>query len=519
MIKPSISRRLLLKTLAALPVAGCDFGPRISWDTDPFVLGVASGSPAMDGFVLWTRLPGAPRGFEAFKSVPVNYEIAADEAMKRIVRKGQADALPEFGYSVHAEIAGLEPWRPYWYRFTSGSAQSRIGRAMTLPAPGSSTTQLKLGVASCSNYEQGFFAAYRHLADEAPDFVAFLGDYIYEYIDQKPGKVRQHSDGIECTTLTHYRNRYAQYRQDKDLQRLHAEVPALVTWDDHEVQNDYADEWSQTFDDPAMFLQRRAAGYQAFYEFMPLRAKCKPNRASMALYDRYAFGDLAEISMLDGRQYRSREACYGPPDRGKAHLVTDKGCPERLDPTRSILGMDQEAWLFDGLAKSKSRWNLLAQDVMMAQFRQTNDAGEIAFWTDDWNGYPASRQRLMQHLVDSKVQNPVVLTGDIHSFWANDLKLDFNDAKAAPIGTEFIGTSITSYGPPHDVFVEQLAKNGNTHVHFFDARVHGYMMVELSPESVLAHYRVVSDAKDVNASVSTLKRFGTENGKPGVEEA
>jgi alkaline phosphatase D len=223
--------------------------------------------------------------------------------------------------------------------------------------------------------------------------------------------------------------------------------------------------------------------------------------------------------MIDGRQYRSREACYGPPDRGKAHALTDKDCAERLDPARSILGMEQEAWLFDGLAQSKSQWNLIANDVLMAQFRQKNDAGEISFWSDDWNGYPQSRKRLMQHIADSKVSNPVVVTGDIHSFWANDLKLDFDDPASPILGTEFVGTSITSYGPPHDQFVQQIAENGNTHVHFFDGRVHGYISLEMSREATLAHYRVVSDAKDPKAQISTLRSFVTPNGKPGIQNA
>src|SRR5262249_39470408 len=159
---------------------------------------------------------------------------------------------------------------------------------------------------SCSNYEHGYFSAYRHLADETPDLVVYLGDYIYEYIDQKTDNtVRKHSDGLEAKTLPLYRNRYAQYRMDADLQRLHATSPALVTWDDHEVQNDYADQWSQTFDDPKDFLKRRAAAYQAFYEHMPLRAGARPSGPNMRLYDWYAFGDLVEMPLLDGRQYRS----------------------------------------------------------------------------------------------------------------------------------------------------------------------------------------------------------------------
>ena len=253
--------------------------------------------------------------------VTVGYEIADDPGMREIVRRGEAVAEQAFAYSVHLDVRGLQPGRPYWYRFLSGDAASRVGRASTLPAPGAGLERLRFGFVSCSNYEHGYFSAYRHLADENPEIVLYLGDYIYEHIEERRPVVRRHSDGIEAATLPTYRNRHAQYRLDPDLQRLHAEVPALITWDDHDVQNDYADKWSQYFDDPELFLLRRAAAYQAFYEHMPLRPiVSRPEGPRMRIYDRFSFGDLIEISMIDGRQYRSREPCYAPPDKGGMHL-------------------------------------------------------------------------------------------------------------------------------------------------------------------------------------------------------
>jgi len=362
-----------------------------SWHAgDPFSLGVASGAPRPDGFVLWTRLapeplssnPDTPGGMSG-GDVSVGYEIAADSAMREIVRRGEALAQQRYAYSVHLDVAGLAAGRPYWYRFTSGDAASRVGRAVTLPAPGSPLDRLRFGFVSCSNYEHGYFASYRHLADENPEVVLYLGDYIYEYIDQTHPVVRRHSDGIEAATLPTYRNRYAQYRLDADLQRLHAEAPALVTWDDHEVQNDYADKYSEYFDDPELFLLRRAAAYQAFYEHMPVRPiLSQPNGPVMRVYDRFTFGDLIEISLIDGRQYRSREACYAPPNKGGTHLETDAACPERREAGRTMMGFAQEAWLYGGLAHSKVQWNLIAQDVLMAQLRvKRGDA--FAFSTDD----------------------------------------------------------------------------------------------------------------------------------------
>jgi alkaline phosphatase D len=437
--------------------------------------------------------------------------------MRDIVRRGEATAEQAFAYSVHLDVRGLEPGRPYWYRFVSGDASSRIGRAATLPPPGAAPERLRFGFVSCSNYEHGYFSGYRHLADENPEFVLFLGDYIYEYIEQRRPVVRRHSDGIEAATLPTYRNRYAQYRLDPDLQRLHAEVPALVTWDDHEVQNDYADKWSEYFDDPERFLMRRAAAYRAFYEHMPLRPiLSQPEGPAMRIYDRFSFGDLIEISMIDGRQYRSREACYAPPNNGGTHLETNASCPERLDKGRSMLGFAQEAWLRTGLARSKAQWNLIAQDVLMAQFRFRRGEAD-AFSTDDWDGYPANRTRLLELLRDRRIANPVIVGGDAHSFFANDLRPDFADTTSPVVATEFVGTSISAYGPPYDVVAQALPDN--PHIHFFDSRRRGYVAVDLQRARMQVSMRVVSDAADPKATIATLRSFAVEGGRPGVVAA
>jgi alkaline phosphatase D len=491
---------------------------------NPFCLGIASGSPRPDGFVLWTRLapdplstnPETPGGMSG-GDVAVRYEIAADAAMSNVVRHGTAAAEQAFGYSVHLDVAGLQPGRPYWYRFLSGDATSAVGRASTLPAPGSALDHLRFGYVSCANYEHGYFSAYRHLTEEDPEFVLFLGDYIYETIEENRPIVRRHSDGVEAATLPTYRNRYAQYRLDPDLQRLHAQVPSIVTWDDHEVQNDYADKWGEYFDDPAQFLIRRAAAYQAFYEHMPVRPILShPNGPLMRVYDRFSFGDLIEVSVIDGRQYRSREACYGPPNKGGGHLESNASCPERLDAGRTMMGFDQEAWLYSALSHTKAQWNLIAQDVLMAQLREKQD-GIDAFWTDDWDGYPANRARLLKRIHDAKVSNPVVVSGDIHSFFANDLRLDADDLSSPIVATEFVGTSIASYGPPYDLIAQALPNN--PHVHFFESRRRGYVVADLERAHMQVRMRVVSDAHDPKADISTLKTFAVESGRAGVVEA
>jgi alkaline phosphatase D len=534
MTRRIIAKRLTRRRLIGGAVAG--FGAlaapglmRIataqSWRSgNPFSLGVASGTPRPDGFVLWTRLapeplstnPEMPGGVSG-ADVALRYGIATDSGMTKVVRRGSATAEAAFAYSVHLDVGGLEPGRPYWYRFLSGDAVSPTGRASTLPAPGSAVGKTRFGFVSCSNYEHGYFPAYRHLTDENPEFVLFLGDYIYETIEANRPIVRRHSDGVEASTLPTYRNRYAQYRLDPDLQNLHAQIPAIVTWDDHEVQNDYADKWSEFFDDPDQFLIRRAAAYQAFYEHMPVRPiLSRPNGPLMRVYDRFSIGDLIEISVIDGRQYRSREACYAPPNKGGSHLETNASCPERLDAGRTMMGFAQEAWLYAALAHSKTRWNLIAQDVLMAQLRIKLD-GIDAFSTDDWNGYPANRKRLLAHIYDRKVANPVVISGDIHSFFANDLKLDFDDPSSPIVAAEFVGTSISSYGPPYEPIAKALPDN--PHVHFFDSRRRGYVLIDLAPEAMQARMRVVSDAHDPKATIATFKTFAVEDGHPGIVQA
>jgi len=530
---PPIDRRRLIHGLGA----GCLSllaGPVVirgavaqsrSWTADPFSLGVASGSSRPDGFVLWTRLapdplsanPATPGGMRG-GDVPVAYEIGGDEAMRDVVRRGVADAEAAYGWSVHADVSGLQPGRPYWYRFLCGDAASRVGRAMTAPAAGAPVERMRFGFVSCANYEHGYFAAYRHLADENPDMVLFLGDYLYESLEENRPTVRRHSDGIEAATLPTYRNRYAQYRLDADLQRLHAAAPALITWDDHEVANDYAGRWSQFNDDPDLFLRRRAAAYQAFYEHMPVRPiLSRPDGPVMRVYDRFTFGDLLEVSMIDGRQYRSRPACYAPPDRLRGHLVSDASCAERREEGRSMLGLAQENWLGLGLAHSKARWNVIAQDVLMAQLREKMPNGDFGFWTDDWDGFPASRRRLLQRIAQTRVANPVVIGGDIHAFFANDLRADFDDQKSPVVATEFVGTSISSFGPPYDVVAAYLPDN--PHVQFFESRKRGYVSVDVDAKQMTTRLRIVSDAADPKASVSTLKTFAVENGRPGVVEA
>ena len=293
-----------------------------------------------------------------------------------------------------------------------------------------------------------------------------------------------------------------------------------MTWDDHEVQNDYADRWALDFADPTAFLARRAAAYRAFWEHMPLPRSALPNGPDATIHGRFDFGDLASFLVVDGRQYRSRLACDVPPRGGGKQLV-DATCPERLDPARSYLGMAQEAWLYRQFRASRApgpaRWNVLAQQQLMAEFKERLDNGDISYWSDDWNGYPAARQRLLAQMRDTGLPNPVVIGGDIHSFWANDLKLDFDDPRAPVIASEFVGSSITSTPPPHAKFAAWVADS--PHVHFFESRQRGYVSVELKPKRMEVAFRTVADIRDPATDVSTLRRFVVEDGRPGPQPA
>src|SRR5262245_3813037 len=304
----------------------------------PFPLGVASGDPWPESVVLWTRLAPEPLagGGMPMVNVEVSWEMASDAALRTTVNTGTAIARPELGHSVHVEATGLQPGREYFYRFRCGSEVSPIGRTKTAPADGAAVDQLRFGVCGCSHYEHGYFTAYGHLASERFDFVFHTGDYIYE--DRADGgrnaRVRQHN-GDEIQTVVDYRNRYALYRLDPDLRAAHLSAPFVMAWDDHEVDNDYAGDRDEHGTPPEIFLLRRAAAYQAYYETMPVRPALLPAGPHLRLYRRLRFGSLIDFNVLDTRQYRSDQVCP----------TISEGCPEARDPARTILGPEQEKWL------------------------------------------------------------------------------------------------------------------------------------------------------------------------------
>ena len=509
-------RRSLLLATAGLLVGGA-LRPLPLWGAprfrqDPFTLGVASGDPLPDGFVLWTRLAPEPLdgGGMPDAAVEVDWLVAADEQLTRVLRRGVALAHPDAAHSVHVEVEGLEPARVYWYRFRCGGQVSRTGRTRTAPRHGAPTEQLRLAWASCQHFEQGYFTAYRHLAADAPDLVLHLGDYIYEGSWGEP--VRRH-EGPECTDLAGYRARHARYKLDPDLQAAHAAAPWLCTWDDHEVDNDYAGAESQDGGPPEQFLRRRAAAYRAYWEHLPLRRRVRPAGPDALLYSASGWGDLAGIFVLDNRQYRSDQPCAEPGRHGGQLLET---CAARLDPAQTMLGPEQERWLLAGLGGSRQRWNLLAQQMLMAPLDQKPGHGS-AWWTDGWDGYAAARARILQHLHSRQVPNPVVIGGDIHSFWANDLKLDFDDPRSPTVASEFVGTSISSRGVDHQRFSAMRADN--PHVKFFDSQVRGYARATVTPKRWQTEFVSLGQAvvTDPAAPARVLSRWVVEAGQAGVQ--
>lgn len=480
---------------------------------DPFRLGVASGDPEPESVVLWTRLAPRPLAEDGHGGMPrrpvdVHYEVAEDERFTRVVRRGRAVATPELAHAVHPEVHGLRPGREYFYRFRAGNEISPVGRTRTAPERHAGVDQLTFAMVSCQAWYHGHFTAYRHMAAEDVDLVFFLGDYIYEYainannLWREGVQVDQVHDA-ETQTLEQYRLRYSLFKTDPHLMAAHAAAPWVTTWDDHEVQNNYADAYSQYGISVEDFERRRAVAYRAYYENLPLRATSLPRGPDMLLYRRIPWGRLAEFSVLDTRQYRS-------------NFPTDSTAGgEHTDPRRSILGAAQERWLTDNLRRSDATWNVLAQQVVMAQIDRDTGPGKT-FSMDIWDGFSANRDRLLGAVQRYGVDNLLVLSGDIHRHVAAELKADFDDPASATIGTELVVGSVGSDGDgtPTDTYTELWLSN--PHVKFYDGR-RGYVRATMTPEKLTSDYRVVDYIRrDDQAPVSTAVTFVTEAGKPGL---
>ncbi|MCU1327811.1 MAG: alkaline phosphatase [Bryobacterales bacterium] len=475
----------------------------------PFSLGVMSGDPTFDGFVLWTRLAPDPLngGGMGTSSVEVEWMVAEDESMRRIVKKGKAIAAANLAHSVHVEVAGLRSSRPYWYQFKVGKDISPIGRAITAPKPGESPDRLKFAFASCQHWEAGLWTAYDDMAAATPDLVVHLGDYIYEGgINAKA--VRQHNS-LEIKSLSDYRNRHALYKTDPKIQKMHTLCPWLLTWDDHEVDNNYAGETPEDAQPHDAFMERRANAYQAYYENMPLRLTAAPQGSKMQLYRSVSWGNLAQFTILDTRQYRTDQPCGDG---------VKPVCPGTLDPVATITGDKQEAWLKQSLDKSPARWNIIANQVLMARIDR-KPGPEEALSMDQWSGYEANRDRVLRFLAERKPSNPIVITGDIHSSWVSDLKVNWKNEKDPVVASEFTGTSISSAGDGIDEHADTPAwYRENPHLKMYNGR-RGYVMVSLDKAQCRADYRTLPYVTRPGAPVGTHSSWIVENGQRGVKKA
>ncbi|HEU5473218.1 MAG TPA: alkaline phosphatase D family protein [Actinophytocola sp.] len=499
-------RLFLVSGLAAGAVAVprlAGAGPVPAAVRDPFGLGIASGDPRPDGMVLWTRLATAPLdigGGMGTRNVPVEWQVATDEAFGTIVASGTETAIPAEGHSVHAEPRGLAPGAEFFYRFRADGFLSPVGRTRTAPAPGSTPAALRFGFASCQHFEEGWYHAHRFMAADAPDLILFLGDYMYEKQSGSANRVRWYVDFDEVDALGEYRLRYAQIRTDPDIRAAHAVAPWLAVFDDHELKNNW---WGVSSDAPAA---RKQASFQAFWENMPLPKAMKPVNSAIPLYRRVSWGTLARFHMMDTRQYRWKQAPAA-------------NCAEITRTDRTLTGAAQEQWLLDGFAAGGSRWDFLGQQVFFAQRDTDGGTGTCDVSTDAWDGYRASRQRITQGWVDRQVRNPVVLTGDVHRHWANNLRLNYFDHGSPLVGTELVTTSITSGGDATETAPPTVPNNPHL---FYVGNHRGYVRVTATAGQLTADFMKVSSVRErdpARVSLSVRNRFVVLDGQPGVRPA
>jgi alkaline phosphatase D len=523
-------RRFLTSTAAAaalafavnLPAAGTAAADELEparLSEDPFTLGVASGDPLPDSVALWTRL--APRPLDLDGGLPagrvsVRWELAHDERFRRVVRRGHAWAHPEFNHAVHVDVRNLRPGSVYYYRFRAGDWISPTGRTRTAPGHGARVDALRFGLVSCQRYDQGHWTAFRHLAGEDLDAVFHLGDYLYEYAVNARAGGRGYTDRVipahfnhETVTLEDYRLRYALYKSDPDLIAAHLAHPFVVTWDDHETENNYAGGNPENSVPPEEFLLRRAAAYRAYWENMPLRAAQRPEGPDLKLYRRMHWGDLAQFDVLDTRQYRTDQAngdgWKTPTAESEAESMT-------------LTGAEQERWLVDGWRRSSAVWNVVPQQVTFSR-RNNPAAGNTTLSMDSWDGYPASRRRVLEGWKASGQENLMVLTGDVHVHYGLEIKEDFDDPASRTLGTEIVTTSVSSGGDGAERPANWAGYlERNPHLRFYNG-LRGYTTVELGRRAAVTRFKTVPRVTVPDAPLTVAATYVTQSGDPGLTPA
>ncbi len=430
----TVNRRGLLQSLGASALVTATGGlfARPVWGSPvfaayPFSLGVASGDPAPDGFVIWTKI--APKPLERGGGMPkrpveVEWSVATDERMRQASARAPRSRIPSSAMLCMSKSAASNRRATISTSSPSAQERSRVGRARTLPPAGAPVEQIRFAVAGCQKYEDGYFTAYRNIAAERFDFVFHYGDYIYEYRTLRPGErnlrvVRVMPDEPdESYTLDDYRHRYSIYQLDPDLQAAHASAPFVMSFDDHEVDNDWAGDTTEEHAPPELFLLRRAAAFQAWYEHLPVRKAQLPRGPDILAYRRFGIGDLLSMNVLDTRQLPFAAGLRRVP--GSWPIA-----PRPTKPNRTMLGETQERWLYDSFKTAKARWTVLAQQIILMRNDRDPDPNVFAPSLDKWDGAVAARDRLFAAIEDAKLDNVVTLAGDIHQNWAGELKKNF----------------------------------------------------------------------------------------------
>lgn len=549
-VRQGVSRRGFLRTsTVALAAAGTASALPASAHAQseeftPFQHGVASGDPTPDAVILWTRItpqPGATPGSRLGPDTTVRWRVATDPELTDVVRSGTLVTDVDSDHTVKVDVGDLSPSTTYYYSFEvqggeASGAQSVVGTTKTAPANDADVEHIRFGVVSCSNWESGYFGAYRHLAARTDlDAIIHLGDYIYEYrtgaFAGKNGVVRQHEPEHEIVGLADYRIRHGQYKSDPDLKAAHLTVPWICTWDDHESANDAYDGGAENHqpDTEGPWSVRKSNSVQAYFEWMPVRAAGTPQNRH--LYRRLRFGNLLELSMLDLRTYRSKQVS---PVQGA----------EVDSPNRTITGSDQMQWLTDGIVSSPTTWKIVGNPVMITPVLVPpleSQAGKaltgllgipeagIPYMADPWDGYTADRKKLLGAIADNGVSNAVFITGDIHSAWACDIPLDAaRYFETGGVATELVVTSVSSANvddltktPPHTLgrVAEAALTTLNRHIRWVDLDSHGFGVFDVTPYGVQMDHWFVDAKEDPLTGVSWGAGFTVPAGVARVDPA
>jgi len=466
----------------------------IRTDWGPFYHGVASGDPLADRVILWTRV--TPENNDG-SSVDVSWRIATDTSMYNVVNEGVFTTDQSRDYTVKVDADNLLPSTCYYYDFKVGDNYSVRGRAIT--ADLGDNENVRFAVVSCSNYEHGYFNAYRAIADRNDiNAVLHLGDYIYEYeVGGYSANIedRKHEPTHEIVSLDDYRLRYSHYRLDHDLQDVHQQYPFICVWDDHESANDSYVDGAENHDDASQgdWLSRKNNSKKAYFEWMPIRE----NVTDSTIYRKIEYGDLINLYMLDTRL------------EGRDQQV-ETTSPNVNDPNRSILGEEQLTWFKNELSTSTKQWNIIGQQVMMSPLR----AFGVPVNMDQWDGYPVERENILNHIMDNEVENIVVLTGDIHTSWAIDIPLDGYDAAsgANSAGVEFVTTSITSPGFELGVGAA-LIQSFNPHVKYVNLNKKGYIILDVNKDRTQGEWYHLDNITTTTFSESLAAAYYVNDGE------